>query len=64
MADRYDLGPQAAADVLGVHVDTIIRWANDGTLPCWKTPGGHRRFRRSDLGKLGTVESPEPETAA
>jgi excisionase family DNA binding protein len=31
---------------------TIIRWANDGTLACTRTAGGHRRFRKSDVAAL------------
>ena len=39
----------AAADVLGVGVTAVKRWADAGLLPCVKTAGGHRRFRRADL---------------
>ena len=38
-----------AARRLGVAVSTIKRWADDGTLPCVRTAGGHRRFRPADL---------------
>ena len=38
-----------AADLLGVHVDTIRRWADSGKLPAVILPSGHRRFRVSDL---------------
>ena len=41
-----------AAAVLQVVPQTIIRWANDGTLPCTRTAGGHRRFRESDVAAL------------
>lgn len=37
------------ATVLQVVPQTIARWADDGTLPCHRTPGGHRRFRRADV---------------
>ena len=33
-----------------VDISTVARWARDGQLlPAQKTPGGHRRFRRSDV---------------
>jgi len=38
-----------AAQIIGVHPATIRNWAEQGELPFRRTPGGHRRFRRSDL---------------
>lgn len=38
-----------AADMLGVHPATVRNWADRGDLPSRRTPGGHRRFRKSDL---------------
>ncbi|MCD4687473.1 MAG: helix-turn-helix domain-containing protein [Anaerolineae bacterium] len=38
-----------AAEIIGVHPATIRNWAERGDLPFRRTPGGHRRFRRSDL---------------
>jgi excisionase family DNA binding protein len=43
------LGLSEAAQVLGVHATTLRRWANAGAIPYMLTPGGHRRFARSDL---------------
>jgi excisionase family DNA binding protein len=43
------LGLSEAARVLGVHATTLRRWANAGAIPYLLTPGGHRRFARSDL---------------
>lgn len=54
--ERFDLTPQQAAEYLGVNVATIKRWASKGKLVGWKTPGGHWKFRRSDLDAL----LPEP----
>ena len=33
-----------ACKLLGVHPSTLRRWADAGTLPSFRTPGGHRRF--------------------
>jgi excisionase family DNA binding protein len=38
-----------ASKLLGVHFTTLRRWADAGTVPCFRTPGGHRRFRKPDL---------------
>lgn len=38
-----------AGEHLGVAQGTIRRWADAGNLPVFRTPGGHRRFRREDL---------------
>ncbi len=54
---------RAAADILGVHPATVRNWADKGELPSRRTPGGHRRFRRSDLLKhadTNTTEERQP----
>ena len=38
-----------AAEYLGVTENILRRWADQHRLRAFKTPGGHRRFRRSDL---------------
>lgn len=38
-----------AAQYLGVAQSTIRKWTDSGRVPAFKTPGGHRRFRRRDL---------------
>jgi excisionase family DNA binding protein len=38
-----------AAEVLGVHPSTIRNWSDRGTLPVYRTTGGHRRYKRSEL---------------
>lgn len=43
------LDPGEAARLLGVHVSTLRRWADEGRVPCYRTPGGRRRFRESEL---------------
>ena len=38
-----------AAKYLGMAQSTIRKWSDDGRLAAFYTPGGHRRYRRSDL---------------
>jgi excisionase family DNA binding protein len=38
-----------AAKFLGVAQSTIRKWSDQGRLPAFYTPGGHRRYRRADL---------------
>lgn len=38
-----------AAKLLGVHPTTVRNWADQGDLPFRRTPGRHRRFKRSVL---------------
>ncbi len=38
-----------AAKFLGVAQSTIRKWSDQGRLPAFYTPGGHRRFRRAEL---------------
>lgn len=55
-----------ASEQLGVHPTTLRRWADAGQIPCFLTPGGHRRFRSSDLsawmqGHSSTDLVPQPD---
>ena len=38
-----------AAKYLGIAQSTVRVWTDSGRLPVFYTPGGHRRFQRSDL---------------
>ena len=38
-----------AAKYLGVAQSTIRKWSDTGRVPAFYTPGGHRRYRRTDL---------------
>jgi excisionase family DNA binding protein len=38
-----------AAKYLGVAQSTIRKWSDNGRVPAFYTPGGHRRYRRGDL---------------
>lgn len=37
------------AELLGVHPSTVRMWADQGKLPAYRTPGGHRRFSREEV---------------
>jgi len=54
------LSTAKAARLLEVGPSTVKRWADEGMLPCIRTAGGHRRFRRGDierfLGERGGVD--------
>lgn len=52
MSEPFDLGPSDVARLLGVTKETVREWADRGFLPVWRTPTGHRRFRRSDVEAL------------
>ena len=38
-----------AAAFLGVHFTTLRRWVDAGKVPCFRTPGGRRRFKQAEL---------------
>jgi excisionase family DNA binding protein len=47
------LTPREVAEMLGVRVTTVGRWARTGVLkPVARTPGGHRRYDRTDVRAL------------
>jgi CheY-like chemotaxis protein len=35
--------------MLQMDPSSIVKWVNDGLLPAFRTPGGHRRVRAADL---------------
>src|SRR5450759_971879 len=41
-----------ASRLLGIAPGTLRRWADEGRIPVFTTPGGHRRFARSTLSAL------------
>src|SRR3954447_4075446 len=43
------LTPAEVAALVFVDPKTVSRWAQAGKIPCVRTPGGHRRFRSSDV---------------
>ncbi len=53
----------AAADLLGVSVDTVRRWCDDGRLRTRRGDGGHRLIDGPDLARLLVEQAPEPDHA-
>ena len=57
-----------AASLLSVGDTTLKRWTEEGRIPCERTLGGHRRFRRQEVLRLrsqllGERPAPAPVTA-
>src|SRR5450759_3087316 len=46
------LTPAEVAALFRVDPKTVTRWANDGKLTSLRTPGGHRRYRESEVRNL------------
>ena len=57
-APLYRIGQ--AAELLGVSVDTVRRWADDGELSVVRTAGGQRLVPGDDLARLATERSDDP----
>lgn len=57
------LTTRSVARLLGVAVSTAQQWIEGGTIPSWKTPGGHRRVRLSAVQQLMESRGPAPATA-
>jgi MerR family transcriptional regulator, light-induced transcriptional regulator len=49
------LSSKDVADLMGVTDTTVKRWSDEGRLPCRRTAGGHRRFRRADVEMFATA---------
>lgn len=41
-----------ACAMVGVDQSTLRRWSDDGKVPVFRTPGGHRRYAEEDLRTL------------
>jgi excisionase family DNA binding protein len=55
-ATWLSLGP--ASRLVGVDPDTLRRWADEGRIDVYVTPGGHRRFERRAVERLVTTRRP------
>lgn len=53
---------EQAAGMSGFHPNTIRRWADDGTIPSYRTKGGHRRVCIDDYIKSPDAPSEERVT--
>ena len=60
------LTPGEVAALFRVDPKTVTRWAASGRITSIRTPGGHRRFRESEVRSLlsgGSEASPEGHPA-
>jgi len=53
-----------AAKYLGVAQSTMRKWSDLGRVPAFYTPGGHRRYRRSDLDQFLDRSGPAASASA
>ena len=55
-----------ASRVLGVDPDTLRRWADNGKVDVFTTPGGHRRFLRASIDAMlpGSRHTTRPSLSA
>ena len=64
--DPYDrdelVGRAEAARIARVSISTLLRAEKAGRITPLRTPGGHRRYRRSDAE--GLLSAPSDERAA
>lgn len=51
IAERL-LTPGEVAQMFRVDPKTVTRWASAGRIGSIRTPGGHRRFRESEVKRL------------
>jgi excisionase family DNA binding protein len=50
--DAQVLRPDQLVQLFAVTPRTIRRWADAGTLPSFRTVGGHRRFRWGEIRRV------------
>ena len=49
MKEQNLVGISKAAAIIGVHANTLRKWADDGLVPHIKLPSGYRRFNVAEL---------------
>src|SRR2546426_10517770 len=59
MPENFRIGE--AAEMLGVSVDTVRRWADSGRLRSRRTDGGQRMIDGADLARFAAGHAPAPE---
>ena len=59
MSQESFLGISEASRILGVSEAALRQWTDEGRIKAFVTPGGHRRYARSELKKF---TSPQPKT--
>ena len=64
------LTPGEVASLFRVDPKTVTRWASAGRIGSIRTPGGHHRFRESEVRRMlasltseAQLPSPEPPTS-
>ena len=59
------LTPHQVAEMFRVDPKTVARWASNGWIGSIRTPGGHRRFRETEiLALLAERAVPAPPSTA
>jgi len=49
-----------ASKLVGIHPITLRAWADAGIVRLFRTPGGHRRFRRADVLAFAETKNAKP----
>ena len=57
------LTPAQVAAIFSVDVKTVARWGKEGKLTSVRTPGGHRRYRETEVRALLRGDTPKGKTA-
>jgi excisionase family DNA binding protein len=58
------LTPAEVATMFRVDPKTVTRWADAGKLTSTRTPGGHRRYKESEVRALLRGEPQEPPASS